>query len=541
MNQLELKKLDQFLSERIRSHLKENYYNKINLQETWDEILQNILTNKYPIQENIEKFAETGIINLDRSSVYILDNLDSFWKLFIGDLAQQPLFVKHYLCLILYMGNISPIPMLLENSNNLLIYFKPDFYETLVAMQNELAEPIKELLQKLGNNSTTILLELILLAQLKKSSSTFPELIQNKQLLKTIMLEKIDSLIKEHASEIIPLSVYYNNVQDQAFAWLATHSETAATVDSILYTLAIYNASKNIYYAAGTRKEFGYYQRLLDSQSANAVYVIPHLENMYLLKGNLALFAGVTNIKKIENLENGDLIISFRKSQFLSREIMDRAVLNVALVIVEYLQDYFQLSACNPKHNSYQPLLLLESSGDEFSQLIIEQLRYLSMDFYKVAFVAPALSIISDIEKNNYLKAKKLSDSKDSGDTIINLLISNGYEFPWVMTSRAFKDARIIDLQPGDILCEENTLAAFIYIPFSKGLKGKSIKSDIEFYPHAFVPVGQVAVIENWHRTATIVAEKPVRVLMIRSEIYLAYWKVDYTEDEFIDHLKDNN
>ncbi len=527
MHKKEFKMIDEFISDDILKHLQKNYFNNINLQAPWDDFFKKILNNEYPMQENIERFAETGIINLNRMSNFTLNSFDQLWELYFGDPAQQPAFVKCYLCLILYLGAIGPIPTPLENFNPLFIYFRPEFFKTLTFIEKELALPMKEILQDLGGNSTTILLELILLA---KYWPYFQELIHDKPLLRKTMLKNLLLLYEQHGEELLPLSTYYANFQQEAFFWL--ENETEKTIDYILYTIAIYHAAKNIYYAEGLKKEFGYYQRVFDPQSANAVYGIPYLENMYLMKGNLALYAGITNIKQIEILENGDLVLSFRKTQFLSREILDRAVLNAALVIVEYLQGYFYLSTCNPQYNSYKPLLLLESSANDFGQLIIEQLRYLSMDFYKAASVSPALSTISNIEKRNYLQANRISDTLDSGETIINLLISKGYHFPWKMTSRAFEDARIINLEPGDYLCLENSLAEFIFIPLAKGLKGNSIKSDIVFYPLPFVPVGQVAVIENWHRTATIVAEKPVSVLMIRSEIYLAYWKVDYSEAE---------
>jgi PAS domain S-box-containing protein len=89
---------------------------------------------------------------------------------------------------------------------------------------------------------------------------------------------------------------------------------------------------------------------------------------------------------------------------------------------------------------------------------------------------------------------------------------------------RAFAEARLATIRPGEMLVARGTPPAFVYVPVAGGLVVRPGGGYAPSPLAPWVPVGTTGVIRRAERNSDIVAEREVAVVMIPAERYAAVW-----------------
>lgn len=313
---------------------------------------------------------------------------------------------------------------------------------------------------------------------------------------------------------------------DHAWGWLI-ENQTLGT--KILEALQYYYLSHRLHQSLGSKMQFGFLQRVLDHQTGNVLYSIPHLNGSYLLRGNNTLIAGSANIKNTHVSEQFDLSFSTIHGAFNNPSINDHAAFCVASVFYEYIVDVFAL----PLLKDAKFKLEEQIENHFFMQMVTDHLQYFCPNF-KVSEILPALERATEEERKRFLLASQTSISHDDQTTILNNIRAQGQSIATSKPEIMFRHCHLVTLEPEEILIQEGSPAAFAYVAFEEGLKGYSSRGKIEFHPKPWVMLGHIAIIQGGTRTATIKATKRLKLLMIHAEIYLYFWHITYSEQDFL-------
>lgn len=484
--------------------IEQHYYRDLSLPDPWDTLLQETASSNATIQDQIEYTALIGIQNIRQFIIYANNLLQLFEKAWFKE-QQNPHFIKNYFSLLCYLVNINEAPNFKEKNISAIEKIVPILIKDQFLFEDE------------NFNQFSIILEMILLPFL------FPDFLQLLEVFK-----------KESSNEILgnKFLEYHSNKAKAPFQW-AFDKDGKIYLETIIFIINIVFFLKRTFFYSGIYKTYGYYQRLLDKDSANVFYSIPYNKKMYLLRGSSALYAGEANIDEMHILPNKNILIDFRSGLFLDSNSTARAALNLALTLNEHYSDCL----VEPTENklpflSYKLLLEGHSDNSEFTEQIHEQLIFLNPKYKDVVKTVPNIRSAPLFEKNRYLSNISAIPSQEFKNFAIDEITKLQQKQSFQLTNRAFENVILIKLEKNEILVNEDDPSLFVYIPTSLGLKGTS-KNKINFHPQPWLPIGHIGIIQKGPRTATIIAEKQLELFMVPATVYLMYWKIDYVELEF--------
>lgn len=352
--------------------------------------------------------------------------------------------------------------------------------------------------------------------------------------------EKLNSLVE----------LYYKDFNHEAYQWLIDdHPEIQELREDVIDTLRVLR-SANAFRQRGSRlRSSGNYQIFLDQVTGNAIYSIIHHDQTFLLEAKKTVVAGEANIAATDFTEEGDLRIAFHRGTFMDPAALERVTFNVA-VTINNVQDEMIESYSRPEgapssadyHKKHDPVyILLESTDDNphFTGLVAQQLEYLNPALKGRIILVPSLQNTSVLERDRYLQAKELDWSLKERHDLLEKIEKSGHKIEKMDVDLAFSNVKLTDLNAGDRLIEARAPSSFVYIPLSEGLIGYPADGYQPFYSHAWVPLGNIGVIRGDIRSATIIAEQKMQVLIVPKETYLKHWHFTYSEDEFIKLIND--
>lgn len=349
------------------------------------------------------------------------------------------------------------------------------------------------------------------------------------------------------------LSLFYKDFRQESFQWLIDpRPELVELREDVIDTLRILRAGNTSVRQRSARlRASGSYQIFLDQVSGNAIYSISHEDQTYLLEAKSTQVAGDANIASSDFTEEGDLRISFHRGSFMDSNAIDRVTFNAAVVvnnIQEHMIDSFLRPEGSPTsadfRKKHEPIyILLESTDDNphFTELVGQQLITLNPQLKGKVRLVPSLQDIAPNERERYLLAKDVGWDLRTRNEVLQKISRSGHKIEKMDPERAFTNVKVIELKPGDKLIEAGSLSSLVYIPLGEGLIGYPIGGFQPFYSHAWVPLGNIGVIRGDIRSATIVAEQKLELLVIPKETYLKHWHFMYTEEEFVQLLNSKN
>ncbi len=346
------------------------------------------------------------------------------------------------------------------------------------------------------------------------------------------------------------VELYYKDFTHEAYQWLVDeHTELQELRDDVIDTLRALR-SANAFRQRGSRlRSSGNYQIFLDQVTGNAIYSIIHHDQNFLLEAKKTTIAGDANIAATDFTEDGDLRVAFHRGTFMDATALERVTFNVA-VTINGLHEEMVESFSRPEgapasadyHKKHQSInILLESTDDNphFTSLIAQQLEYMDPSLKGKIILVPSLQNTSPLERDRYLQAKDLEWTFKEKQDLLEKIEKSGHKIEKMDPEDAFTNVKLSDLNPGERLIEAGASSSFVYVPLAEGLIGYPVDGYQPFYSHVWVPLGNIGVIRGDIRSATIIAEQKLQVLIIPKETYLKNWHFTYSEEEFVKLIND--
>lgn len=498
-----------YLSQNVIETLEKSFYQDINQSTIWNPLFEKSLEQNDDFSKKIEEIAANGLSNLQELYSFCFTNFWTARKLFIKEtIPFNDDFMGFYLSLLIYFSNC----------------YSRSSQKTLYEMTKE------EIQYFFKEDAVTAILSMIAKEHTKELS-----LLQQSDNIEALRLLL---LLPYHLNEEFLDTRKFKNPLEIGHQLTHQAIQNNEALFNITVTLYLYFLLSKLFLLCGSHKFFGFYQRLIDSESGNALYSIPYQNQMFLLKSTSTLVAGVANIDTIQFLKNGSLLLILRHGMFSDDLSTNQAGFNTALAISEYLHDTLYLFNVFTDKRGLQSdfvyHILIETPQDNphFIDIVLDQISHMYSELKNMIKVIPSLTEATQAERERYLNTDEVQISEAFMKEISEKLTTAGHKTTLLIPKAGFEGIKIIDLKPQEILFNENDSSVFVYIPFNDGLKGTSLKSHMEFTPKAWAPIGHIGILQNDVRTATIQALKPVKLLMIPGSLYLRYWHADYSMEE---------
>jgi CRP-like cAMP-binding protein len=170
--------------------------------------------------------------------------------------------------------------------------------------------------------------------------------------------------------------------------------------------------------------------------------------------------------------------------------------------------------------------ILIEETDDDpyFAEMVFDQLMGLDSDAGKQIFIVPSLKHAHPLERDRYLAAEPMNWNIQTRLDLLARLSQAGHSTERIDPESAFDTVRLAFLSPGDVLIEARTPSAFVYMPLGPGLKIFPMGGYQSFTIKPWILIGITGVIRDAERSATVLAEQELQVLIIPKKPYLKYW-----------------
>ena len=340
------------------------------------------------------------------------------------------------------------------------------------------------------------------------------------------------------------LDRYYAQFKQTAFSWLISDVPAVQqlTLDVIDTVRALRCADALRQRGTAFTTSAGY-EVFINQDTANAIYALRSRDRtqLFLLEGKDAISAGEANMANSTLDQEGNLRLAFTRGGFSSPEATQWAAYSAAVVIQDIQADVVG-SFCRspedlPPDIKLEPemQILIEGVDDnpEFADLICEELKQINPD------LAPRIHSVASLQNADLRQVDRyLGGVQPEWDIseklhLLDQLVKTGHKVDRIDLDRAFTETRLITVQAGEVLIEPGVLSGFVYIPMQEGLK---LMPSGDYTPLAalpWVPIGNIEAIRNAAAPVKVVAEQTVELVSIPKQLYIRYWHIPYTVDEF--------
>lgn len=513
----------------FRSEIENNFYHSLNKPDMWDNIFLKSVKNGEDLSTNIENYASNGIVNLRILMRLFVTKFQYTYTLFTQDESIEDInILKWYGALICYLSNCYDYEQQkaltqLNEQEQLNFFYSDKINKSLDTLIQKHKNEISSLLKR----SNIDIKSESHISKLVRDLIALPYIFKIYLKTENDILTDLNHLIKE----IVTIS---NN----EFLSLIISNNDYFFIKKIIHTIAIFNLFIGIINLNGSNKSYGLYQCIFEKQSGNILYSIPYQDKSFLIRGASALVVGGKNINNVEIIDKDSILIEFKSGHYYNDTLVTQTAFNSALAINQFVKDslipFKKIISIENNKSNFLKRILLEKTFDnlEFSQIVKEQINHLNTFNPESFIVVPPLNLASKNEKKLYLSSNSEELTQELQCLITEKIkkISGKKTLP--LPKNAFENAKIIELLVGETLFNDGDYSLFVYFPFDEGLEGFNQKDQITFKSIPWTPIGQIGVIQNEKRTATIVAKKNVKLLVIPADIYLQFWHIYYTIDE---------
>jgi hypothetical protein len=335
---------------------------------------------------------------------------------------------------------------------------------------------------------------------------------------------------------------------DDAYAWLLTEQPAARQLaDDAIDTVRALRAADALRKRGLVLKTSGGSEMFISRVTGRAVYSFQSTDDrLYLLEAPNPVSAGEAIIAGSEVDADGNLRIAFHRGAFDTPEATEFAVNAAAGVIGDILQDALGSFECpaGEANEALKPVsataLLLEEADDsaEFVALVRQRIMAADPALRSRVRLVPSLREASERERALYLAAAPVEWELPARLDLLQRLRQTGQLCDRIDPDQAFQDARIVTLQPGEVLIEAGAPAAFVYIPMAEGLRIIPLGGYDAMPARPWTPLGLTGVIRGAVRNATVVSESSMQLLMIPKGVYIREWYSVHTPQSFLAALE---
>ena len=328
---------------------------------------------------------------------------------------------------------------------------------------------------------------------------------------------------------------------DQAFLWLIDdHPVLKSLEEDVTDTLRALRAADALRQRGSAQVTSGGYPVFVDRTTGSNVYALRLEENqLYLLAAPNIIGAGEANIASSELEPSGDLRISFHRGSFSAPGATENAAHTAAFVLYDIQRDIIRSFIRTANDPALRPaselLILLEETDDNpsFAQQVQTELRLLDPEVANRVRLKPSLMNADPLERDRYLAAEPLNWGLQTRRELLARVGQSGFPVERIDIQQAFKDVRLAKLDVGEVLLEAGAPSSFVYLPLGPGLKIIPLGGYRSLSAQPWIMQGIIGVIRGAERSATIVIERRLQVLIIPKTTYLTYWYQTLSIAEF--------
>lgn len=349
------------------------------------------------------------------------------------------------------------------------------------------------------------------------------------------------------------LDRYYHSFTQESFQWLVnTEPAVQPFVLDVLDTVRTLRCADALRQRGQTFRTSAGYEVFVNQHTANAVYGLQSSDGnkLFLLEGKDPIAAGEANITGCDLDREGHLRVTLARGAFSSPQAVHWAAYSAAIVINDIQADVIASFVCpdvadrgpvrRPEHEMQ---ILVEGVDDnpEFAAAVCEQLQQINPTIAHRCRPVASLQPADLAEVDRYLAGIEPTWSLEEQEAILSQIAKSGQKVDQMEVSQAFREVKLITVNAGEVLIEQNSPASFVYIPMSAGLKAFPLGGYQAAPIQAWIQIGNTAAIKGSVRNARVVAEHTIDLLMIPKQIYLQSWYNPYTPQEFVQLFDKSN
>lgn len=335
----------------------------------------------------------------------------------------------------------------------------------------------------------------------------------------------------------------------RAYGWLtAATGPKADLVDDAVDAVRALRVADVLRQRGTALRTSGGFEVFFDARTGQAVCTLRSADgrSAYVVRYDDQRGAGEANIKVARVTRQGHLRIAFHRGSFADAAAARRAAANVADAVLDILADVVPaFEAVNsgslpaPTRAAAEMLVQVERPGDDpgFADLVREAVCAGDPDHAARVRVVHDLEGAAPAERARYERAEPVDPWGAAADEVVLRMGETGSDTSGMDREEAFDEVRRATVDAGEVLVEQASFPAFVYVPLSPGLTVRPMGGYAADVLHPWVPVGATGAIRRASRNAEIVAERQVDVLMVPSELYVASWLRPLAPDQLRDRL----
>lgn len=397
---IELIHVNQFLPEKVRTYIEQNYYAKVNHQAKLDYAAYDEEFLKDPIQ-HVALYTDHGVVHVRDVARNILVVLDTINGVLIPKREPRWLnFMKGYGVMVAYnhdigMREFSSFGRAMHPEFATQEAFSPAFDEIIDtiwtqncgnvawrlinlakdrALKKDPQQVLREMLSMtVGHSKSKVPIEgmndpeILKKIMMRSASVDLHHLYHEQQVSKAEkklkearkakkdpkLIEKLKVALKHKKTEqaaflkkgteyhYAGIQNYYSDFEKQAFQWIVSdHPEIRKLLNDVLDTIRALRVADALRQRGTVLRTSGSYQILVDQNTANAIYALQKGSGeRFLLELGKAINAGEANVASSEITASGDLRIACNRGSFSSRKATKQGAYYMAVAIDEIQQD----------------------------------------------------------------------------------------------------------------------------------------------------------------------------------------------------------
>jgi hypothetical protein len=565
--------LDRWVSTTIRNEIEQRFYAKVNDQANFNRLVRDPQFMAAP-NEHVGLFSDPGVVHARDIASQILTVLANCHGVLIPRRSSQRFaFMQGCGVLLAYfhdigMSDFSVFGRSMHPEFAAQAVFDPALDDLIAAIWSENSGGLAWRLRTLADEGLIpqepqMMLREILSLSICHSKSKIPVALLNDPIhLRDKMIEVLTTdlswlyaqqQLNGHAQELETsgqkaerqpnpkIGRFSHLFPDQAFLWLIDdHPVLKSLAEDVTDTLRALRAADALRQRGSAQVTSGGYPVFVDRTTGSNVYALRLEENqLYLLAAPNIIGAGEANIASSELEPSGDLRISFHRGSFSAPGATEKAAHTAAFVLYDIQRDIIRSFIRTANDPALRPasdlLILLEETDDNpsFAQQVQTELRLLDPEVANRVRLTPSLMNADPLERDRYLAAEPLNWGLQTRRELLARVGQSGFPVERIDIQQAFKDVRLAELDVGEVLLEAGAPSSFVYLPLGPGLKIIPLGGYRSLSAQPWILQGIIGVIRGAERSATIVIECRLQVLIIPKTTYLTYWYQTLSVVEF--------
>jgi hypothetical protein len=324
--------------------------------------------------------------------------------------------------------------------------------------------------------------------------------------------------------------------RSDAYAWLtASRGPQAELADDVVDAVRALRAADVLRQRGTALRTSGGFEVFFDARTGEAVCTLRRSDGQaaYLVTLDNRRTAGEANIRMASVTPRGDLRFAFHRGAFGDGTAARGAAESVANAVLDIQADVIPSFGTRRARGLPPPtkrpddiLVQLERPDDHpaFADLVRDVLCEVDPE------VASRLQVVDDVEgaapaeRHRFDHAERVGPWSALADEVLARLSEHGSDTSGIDRRAAFLEVGRATIAAGELLVENGSPPAFVYVPMGEGLQVRPGGGYAPSPLHAWIPVGTTGAVRRAGRNSDVVAKQQVDVLMVPGPLYVRSW-----------------